>query len=230
MSDNFLTEHDPALVFPTVIKKYTFPKPEELKECLFEIINKMHESGDYNDHHSKTLSFFNNKSGCSLFKNESKNYEIVKEFQDFAETCAKHYCTEVLNHIIDGKMICTNSWVNYYSECDSYQQEHIHVNSLVSSNYFANFDKEVHSPLIFKHVEDYGVSTFLHQEWRKELGEHSIWDTASIDCNEGDILFWRSHKFHFVPVSRKPGRLSLSCNYVPELVELGGYGFRVSPA
>ena len=68
------------------------------------------------------------------------------------------------------------------------------------------------------------------QEWRKELGEHSIWDTASIDCNEGDILFWRSHKFHFVPVSRKPGRLSLSCNYVPELVELGGYGFRVSPA
>ena len=100
MSDNFLTEHDPALVFPTVIKKYTFPKPEELKECLFEIINKMHESGDYNDHHSKTLSFFNNKSGCSLFKNESKNYEIVKEFQDFAETCAKHYCTEVLNHIM----------------------------------------------------------------------------------------------------------------------------------
>lgn len=229
MTDNIFADSEPICIFPSIIKKYSFNKSKELKECIVEIINKKHEEKDYNSHHSETLSFFNNVSGSSLFKEYSDTFYILKEFQNFTIQCANHFTTEVLDYTINGEMICTNSWLNYYSTLDSHQEPHVHVNSLISSNYFVNYNKQVHAPLFFKKCEEIGSIPFLSQR-RKNTDNPALWDTAYLDYNEGDIVFWQSHLFHYVPKSLEIGRISLACNYMPSLLDLGGYGFKVSPA
>lgn len=227
--NDYSFDSEPICIFPSVIKKYSFNKPEELKECVSDLINKKFKDNDFNSHHSETLSFFNNVSGDSLFKQHRDDFPIIKEFEEFSLKCANHYATEVLDYTITDGMLCTNSWLNYYSTLDSHQEPHVHVNSLISSNYFANYNKKVHAPLFFKKCEEIGHIPFLSQR-RKNVDNPALWDTAYLDYNEGDIVFWQSHLFHYVPKSLEIGRISLSCNYVPSLVDLGGYGFRVSPA
>jgi uncharacterized protein (TIGR02466 family) len=228
MNDIFF-DSEPICIFPSILKKYSFNKPEELKECIVNIITEKQKENDYNSHHSETLSFFNNVSGDSLFKQHSNQFPILKEFEEFCLKCANHFSVEILDYAIDGEMICTNSWVNYYSILESHQEPHVHVNSLISSNYFVNYDKKVHAPLFFKKAEEIGHISFLSQK-RKNANNPALWDTAYLDYNEGDIVFWQSHIFHYVPKSLEIGRISLACNYMPSLVDLGGYGFKVSPA
>lgn len=232
MNTTILNKSEPILIFPSVLIKYSFTKHEELKVSLFEIINKKFGREDFNSHHSETLSFYNNKIGDSLFNSsEAAEHPILKEFKEFSIACANDYAKNIQGYVIDGDMICTNSWLNYYSVLDSHQEPHVHVNSFISSNYFANFDKEKHAPLMFKKQDDLAAMPFLSQRRSKDLIDNpSAWDTAYFEYNQGDIIFWQSHMFHFVPKSLEPGRLSLACNYMPEIVDLGGYGFRVSEA
>jgi uncharacterized protein (TIGR02466 family) len=221
--------YEPICIFPTILKIYNFDKSDELKECLFEIINKKYEKEDYNSHHSKTLSFYNNISGCSLFKSHRDEYSIIKEFEEFTISCANDY-VKILEYIVEGTMICTNSWVNYYSDIESHQEPHVHVNSFVSSNYFANYDKNNHAPLFFKKHEELASMPFISHKKNKETQNPAMWDTACFNYEEGDIIFWQSHLFHFVPQSKTPGRLSLACNYMPDTLDLGGYGFKITQA
>lgn len=163
MSDSFLNQYEPYLIFPTIIKKYSFAKSDELKDCLFEIINKKYNEDEYNSHHSETISFFNNVTGSSLFKYFSEVYPVIKEFHDFCTLCAKDYTANVLSYNVQSEMVCTNSWVNYYSTLESHQEPHVHVNSFVSSNYFANYNPSEHAPLMFKKQEDLASMPFVSQ-------------------------------------------------------------------
>lgn len=198
--------------FPKLIQKFKFTGDTEHLKNVVSGIRKFTNV----DPHTVGYNFLNS------YKD---SYKIIQEFLEFSETCASEYFSSTLKYDLkDNKMICVNSWVNYLDKLDGYLPPHFHTNSFISSNYFLNYEPKQHAPLIFLNNDRSSVIPCLAHD---KIADDS--DTVILEYEEGDIVFWRSELNHFVPKSSKLGRMTIAQNYMPEVINTGGYSFKSSP-
>ncbi|HCA35919.1 MAG TPA: hypothetical protein DEP13_04670 [Gammaproteobacteria bacterium] len=160
------------------------------------------------------------------------NGSLLHEVEAFApikkwiEECALHFAETVLQFNVGGKMHCVGSWMNVAS-AQGFQEPHLHANSLISGTYYVRKSQD-HSGLAF--FANNLVSTpnrpFLLPQFTGPCQANTPDMTAPL---EGNLLLWQSHLHHGYPASGVGGRISLSMNFLPGLID-GVYKMRLCKA
>ena len=205
-------------VFPKIIQKFKFDGDNEhLKNTVNGIKNFTSSNVD-----AKSVGF-------NFLHEHAHKYDIVQEFLSFTEEKAFEFMNKTLQYDLHGEgILCTNSWVNYQEDVNSFMPPHIHTNAFVCSNYFLNYTKEVHAPLVFVDNKDISHVPFITQNKINDQTSAGNFDAFVVDANEGDIVFWTSELYHFVPHSSHRNRVTIAQNYMPVIVNNRGYSYKVS--
>ena len=197
--------------FPTLIQKFRFDGDNEHLQNVVLGISKFEDV----DPHTQGYNFL------ETYRN---HYKIIDEFLKFSEKCAESFFADTLRYK-KGNVVCVNSWVNILRSSDDYLPPHFHTNCFLSSNYFLSYTPGKHAPLVFVNSDRAStVPCLVHDK------EDTNGDTAILEYSEGDLVFWRSEWTHFVPKSSELGRVTIAQNYMPEVINTGGYSFKSSSA
>jgi len=214
------------IIFPILVQKYTYSKHDEFKLFLTDYIKYKIKTfnGDWNNVTTVFQKDGDKKLLSSFLKQPEKE---VKEFREFCEEKCLHYASEILQYDIE-KMLVTDSWINIYEKLDSVQKPHYHANSFLCGNYFLNYTDK-HSPLCF--LSPYSslnqnLSSIVKINKKKEVNPLNAGE-SHIFCDEGQILFWPSFLYHFVPASETIGRSTISMNFMPNKILNEMYGFEI---
>ena len=196
--------------FPTLIQKFKF---EGDNEHLQNVILGISKFEDVDPH----------LSGYNFLEKYKDSYKIIDEFLTFSQKSAETFFSNTLRYKRE-RMVCVNSWVNTLRSLDDYLPPHFHTNSFVSSNYFLSYTHGKHAPLVFLNSDRASTIPCLVHDKEDDNG-----DTAILEYSEGDLVFWRSELTHFVPKSSELGRVTIAQNYMPEVINTGGYSFKSAP-
>lgn len=204
-------------LFPTLLKSYKNPNHDIDKKI---IIDYKHSNPSYKNSFSDNLIHWG-CNGSSVSVLEEKSLYTMKQWVknccvDFIRTCG---------YDLQSDLVVTDSWIN---ECNSggSQEFHFHSNSFISGTYYVNYDKDLHAPLQFKR---YSIDSSQRQSISLERKFNTPYATdAAIFPEEGELFLWESHMTHGYDYNKEDGRISLSMNFIPEILSTGIYKFRVS--
>ncbi len=131
------------------------------------------------------------------------------------------------------EIIITDAWLNNAS-AKSKLEWHYHANSVVSGNYFVNYNPNYHSPLLFwnDRVRLSMAERFPSIQIQKNSNKNTVFNTNVIGTNpkEGQIILWRSQLIHGYDLPNKSdNRLTLSFNSIPKICTDGNgrYSFKI---
>jgi len=208
-------------IFPIPIKYYNFPDNYILKSEILQynfdntphIYNEMGTVSYFQSHQDLSISFFKN---C--------NISVIKKFKDFCLESAFDYASNVCEYDID-RMICTNSWINFYKE-NSGQSNHSHTNSVISSNYFVQFKENTDIKFWNPAFMDNPHKNILEIQKKQVLKNNFDWIT--LQGLEGHLIFFPSWLVHSVDSTNNKNRITISMNYVPKTIKNASYGFSIN--
>jgi uncharacterized protein (TIGR02466 family) len=211
-------------LFPITVETFKYDRAAELKAAILEQV--LPESKEQVTNNTGTVSYYQstNNHSVSLFHNS--DHPEVLLFKQFCLDSAVIYAGKTLEYQIE-RMICVGSWVNIYRE-SSGQDSHFHGNSLISANYFLNFQN--HTPLTFwnPQASTRHVTPALNTDRKAHLQNPGNFSWANLPCNEGEIMFFPSWLNHSVECLSNNNRVTISMNFMPNKVMWEGYGFEIA--
>jgi uncharacterized protein (TIGR02466 family) len=138
------------------------------------------------------------------------------ELRNFILESAKEYANNVLCYKVQD-MVDILSWLSVKAPGDNHIP-HMHPNSFISCTYyFKDVDKS--TPLIFNKPRGVPINTFeLAPPFDHEKADKNPYasEKYSIQPKKGDIIFFPSSMYHFVPKNNtKISRYSMAVNMMP---------------
>ena len=151
-----------------------------------------------------------------------KNQDIFSEYKQLhpLRSLLEEYTLNYINEIgyeCDG-VIITGAWLNCGSK-NSQQYPHLHANSYISGTYYINFDREVHALLDIYNdrlINGTERKPFLKLPNNKKKQTPYNINKIKVNCNEGDVILWRSHILHGWTNNLADNRITLSFNTMPD--------------
>lgn len=212
-------------LFPIRVKTYTYPDHAKLKHKLKLHFEKHQERFLINA--TGTCSFWQDIDDPTMGLFKTLKYKEIKDFKAFCLESALDYATNVLEYDVSS-MVCIGSWLNQY-RATSGQDEHIHVNSFVSANYYLNFDNTMHSDLAFWNPQwpKHGMNNILMQKKKHMLTNTANYDYVCIPGQEGSVTFFPSWLEHSVNGHNNYERQTISMNFMPSRIVHESYGFDI---
>lgn len=217
-------------LFPKVVTiyKYDPDKVEKIKEICADIQQRITEGDkEYNTNHAdSSLKHYYNDSWSSLLHEEK---ELI-EFRLWAESCSRHFMTEVLDYEIeeDNQIITTDSWLNVCGE-RTHQVKHNHHNCIVSGTYYVDRQEWVHAGIEFykPHIEL--VPVISQKRPRDDNSNKYTRYIETLYPSSGDLLLWSSEMLHGYNgiTNFWEGRTSISMNFLPQTIDNGKYSFTI---
>jgi uncharacterized protein (TIGR02466 family) len=211
-------------LFPITVETFRYNRAAELKAAILEQVLPLATEQVTNG--TGTVSYYQstNNQCVSLFDN-SDHPEVIK-FRQFCLESAAIYASRTLEYQIE-RMVCVGSWVNVYRE-SSGQDSHFHGNSLISANYFLNYQN--HTPLTFWNPQASArhVTPVMNTDRKTNLQNPGNFSWANLPCTEGEIIFFPSWLNHSVECQDNNNRVTVSMNFMPNKVMWEGYGFEIT--
>ena len=181
--------------------------------CAY-IENRILSDGQRINLYEKTLKYSEDiRPGGKQWKANVKNnhgYSDLNADDDFKKL--EGIVTEHVNYFAtslmsDFKYTCNSSWYNIYDE-NSYQEYHIHTNSIFSAVYFLSYP-EGSSPLVFS-------NEILDMLPIRNIREYNFFNSGIFEyhAEENSLIIFRSNVRHMVPKGEnKIPRITLSYNF-----------------
>jgi len=206
---------EPIEIFPITVARFNYYKNNELQQLIDKLISsaKLEEA--------RVLASSNHyfeKSGNLL------DNPLLEDFKNFLISSANQYANNLLK--INSKMFITLSWINHTNKGFELEK-HNHGNSYISGTYYLNFDPVKHSPITFyKSVLGQQFQYFdIHPTSFNKYNAKSCQITNLV---QGDLILWPSQLEHGYAPNIDDGRVSISMNFLPSVVDNGDYKFYVS--
>jgi uncharacterized protein (TIGR02466 family) len=161
----------------------------------------------------KTLKYSENVvSGGKEWKSNVKNnhgYSNLNDddFKRLEDNITQHVNNFAMSLMSDFKYTCNSSWYNIYDK-NSYQEYHVHTNSIFSAVYFLSYP-DGSSPLVFS-------SEILDMFPMKNILEYNFFNSGIFEyhAEENSLVIFRSNIRHMVPKGEnKIPRITLSYNF-----------------
>ena len=202
-------------IFPTQIGYFKYEGHEAIKDKLIDLTKT--EKGAANER-SPSLVHYGQED-----RNRGLDLSVVKDFQTWVCERVEEYVRVGMGHHIDSNIIPINSWLNV-GGAGSNQFPHSHANCLACATYYVNFDPELHSGIYF--INPAQLPTVPYLEF--PFNEHHA-NRVDVGLEEGVLVVWPGHLMHGVDTNLGGNRISLSMNFMPEVVMGQTYGFKVVP-
>lgn len=209
-------------LFELPVVKTAYEKIDDVKQLTQNIITTKPEYRRDNNLVDKLVHYFR--------PSDENMINTCPEFAPFFEWMhgqVKFYGSYYLGCHPLTNWVCTASWINVNSGSD--QAFHSHTNALVCATYYVEFDPKQHPPLVFKNPRYIG-STLPFMDCRlTESHPYTSNEAALNDIAEGDMVLWPAEVEHGYRMRNEPNkpRISISTNWMPEIVTNGHYGFGV---
>ena len=207
-------------IFPNAIGRITYDKSEPTKKTILDLMEGTEMEPNAKD---PSLYHFDNETNKSFL-----HKECFLEFREWMEKTCTDFVKNTLGYNISGNMIITDSWLNL---CDKGggQYPHFHGNAYISGTYYVNF-KQGHSPLCFRHPENSTHSHFPTITLQCDKSNPNKYNSdVFIFPEEGELVLWQSNLTHGYSDNQLDGRISISMNFMPEIVNNDKYSYRVVP-
>lgn len=146
------------------------------------------------------VEWFSELETSFFYDGKNRNFDELDLGQTFKP--AFDFCLSELG--ILGKKYQIQSWFNAYSE-NQFQEVHNHFPNHFSAVYFLQFDKTIHSPLIFENPQPDLIKAFYGQ-LQSQIHEGVFKDFKAIYPDQGELIFFPSHQKHAVPKQKKTDR------------------------
>ena len=215
MNNSFVGHAD---LFPTAVAKYRRADHEHLKEIILKILENYPQNEIYTEGEN-LVHYFNDGNF------DPRQYAGLENFMDWILDCVKNYADSFLG-IRDKNFIDCNVWIN--SNKGGAQKPHQHFNSFISATYYIQLDKE-HSGLNFYNPKNSG--NLLRSAIDIPYDVQTIYTTPyqPLMVEQGDLLIWPSELIHgYDQDNVQMPRISMSMNFMPEILTSKLYGFKVS--
>lgn len=201
-------------VFPTPIASIINENHGNVKHKILDMLSN--EQSKHNQYSSNLLHYFD--EGKNDFVNKTTD-----NFIKWCEECATDFCKNILGKNVDN-CIVTDVWVNEAKQNAS-QIFHNHSNSFVSATYYLNF-LENHADLEF---ENPLLQTFPVNKIEIENKFHNQFNANrfKVPIKEGMLCLWPSYLRHGYESNAVDGRISISMNFMPTVVQSDHYRFKI---
>ena len=213
-------------VFPIPVYVSSYQKHKELKNELLHIIDE----GDAKENNRVQQIYQNDRS--------KKTYHIVNDFFDTSRNARflefKRWLYEEIGEYwlnvlgkYESEMVVTDYWFNI-SQKDGYQHLHDHCNAAVSGTYYINFNERSHSR--FQVATPHAQTTSFEPILLTETVKATDWNQQIITINhtEGDLVLFPSWLRHGYAPNSADGRISLSFNVMPKIINSRLYKFEIN--
>ena len=206
-------------LFPSALGRIMYDDAANIKETIIGMID-----GSPMEPNAKepALLHFENSANQSFLHKES-----LSGFRDWIEQQCTEFVHKSLGYSAD-KMITTDSWLNLCNAGGG-QYPHFHGNAYISGTYYVHF-REGHSPLTFRHPENSTHSQFPSISLQSDKENPNKYNSdVFIYPAEGELLLWQSHLTHGYTDNAVGNRISISMNFMPEIVNNDRYAYKVVP-
>lgn len=203
-------------LFPTNIGIYRNDNHLLDKPKILSLVNI--DGGGEKNEMSDLLNHYGQES-----KNKGLDLKGLEHLKEWVCSCVKDYIQTGMGLNVESNIIPINSWLNVCGPGGK-QFPHSHSNSLCCVTYYVNFIPNLHSNLFFAKTQHEPHNPYLEfnpNEYYKVREE--------INIEEGMLVVWPGHMIHGYNPCMVGNRVSLSMNFMPEVVMGSTYGFRVSP-
>ena len=204
-------------LFPILLKGYKNPNHKFDKQTILQYKDT---NNSYKNNSCDNLIHWGcNGSDVSVIEEQS-----LCNFKKWIKDC----CVDFIHscgYDLQSDVIVTDSWIN---ECHAggNQKFHYHTNSFVSGTYYVNYDDTLHAPLQFKR---HSIDSSQRQSVSLNRKINTPYATdAAIVPEEGELFLWESHMTHGYDHNKGDGRVSLSVNFMPEILHSGIYKFQIT--
>jgi len=207
-------------LFPSALGRIVYNDAIETKRTIVNMIDG--SSMEPNSQDSALIHFENSANQSFLHKESLSNFKTWIE-----DSCTK-FVQNSLGYNVNGKMIITDSWMNICNKGGS-QYPHFHGNSYISGTYYVHF-REGHSPLTFRHPENSTHSQFPSIGLQSDKSNPNKYNSdVFIFPQEGELILWQSNLTHGHTDNQLDNRISISMNFMPEIVNNDRYAYKVVP-
>ncbi len=215
MNTNFLGHVD---LFPIAAAKYKRVDHEQIKQSFIKVLESYPKDKVYSDGEN-LLHFFNDGNF------DPRQYQGLETLMDWILECVSDYAERFLG-IQNRKFVDLNVWIN--SNKGGTQAPHVHNNSFLSATYYIQLNK-THSGLNFYNPRS--SASLRRSTIDIEPDTQTAYTTPyqSLQVDQGDLLIWPSELLHgYVQPEVDIPRVTMSMNFLPEIVNSKLYGFKIS--
>ncbi len=201
-----------APLFAVPVFKFSVPDTDRVTKFFNTHISKaVDEDRDQQGH----LSHYYSR------QNVLAKFDALKTVEQNLRKAANYTYKELMNYSESGDLEIINAWFNL-CEVGGSQPAHNHANSLLSGTLYLNTDE--FTALDFYHpVSSSSYHAELYDKPADKANPHGLkfhQRQARIRVKNGDCLFWPSHLKHGYQNNQTSGRLTLSFNLMPSLLNL----------
>lgn len=211
---------NPLFVLP--IGVYDYPRHQELKKVITDHIVENDDKIFIDD---LNINHLYNREYESFFRDV--DHPEIKKLEDFIIRRSDEYIKEVIGYKRYEKLLITNSWLNIASD-DSFLGFHHHGCAMIATNYFVNFNPELHSHLTFSNPFYANTPMPKLSPWIDDPSPFSTLVNTP-QQREGQLLIWPAGLDHgYERKNTVANRITLSMNIVPNRVNTGPYEITIS--
>ena len=208
-------------VFPVPIYVSRYEKHTEVKNELLRMIEAEGSNQEIHQNNRSEKTFHIVNDGFYT----STNAEFL-EFKHWVYNEIAEYWLNVLGKY-PSEMLVTDYWFNI-SQKDGYQHLHDHCNAAISGTYYINFNERTHSR--FHVATPHTQLTSFEPVLVTETVKKTEWNQQAISIShaEGDLVLFPSWLRHGYPANLGDGRISLSFNVLPKIINSRLYKFEIT--
>jgi uncharacterized protein (TIGR02466 family) len=213
MNENFAGHLD---LFPVAVAKYRRSDHIQLRQQILDIVGKC---PDDNQEHTE--------EGFLHYYNDGRfPTQELPEFMTCVRSCVSDYAEKFLG-ISQREFVDLNVWVN--SNLGGRQNPHVHNNSLISATYYVQIDPKKHVGLDFHNPKTPASLRRAILEVEPDISTPYSDPFRSAQVEQGDLLIWPSEIMHsYIQPPVDVPRITMSMNFLPEVIQSYVYGFKVS--
>jgi len=214
MNDTNFTGH--LNLFPIAVAKYRRDDHKALRQQILTIVNNCPE-----DNKEDTEEGFIHYYNAGNFPTGE-----LPEFMSWVRSCVSDYAERFLG-ISQREFVDLNVWVN--SNSGGRQNPHVHNNSLISATYYVQIDPEKHVGLDFHNPRTPASLRKAMIEIEPDISTPYSDPFRSAQVEQGDLVIWPSEIMHgYIQPPVDVPRITMSMNFLPEVVQSKLYGFKIS--
>ena len=215
MNNSFVGHVD---LFPIPVGKYRRSDHEQIKQSFIKIFESYPKDKIYTDGED-LIHFFNDGDF------DPRQYQGLENLMDWVLECVSDYAENFLG-ISNRTFVDLNTWIN--SNKGGTQDPHLHNNSFLSATYYVQLN-DTHSGLNFYNPRRSASLRKATIDIEPDFQTNYTSPYVPLMVEQGDLLIWPSEVMHgYTQPSVDVPRVTMSINFLPEIVQSRHYGFKIS--